>query len=382
MNTLAPVRQLFLVSLISMSLIACTAEQPEQAGRQQSQPPVVADVTHLERQDIELEKAYSALLRSEHEVTLVARVTGTLQTRHFEQGDWVEAGQLLYSIEPERYQALVQQREADLKSAQAERSRAQRDADRYKTLLERRSVSRQQYDQALADLEVARAQVAQAEAALASARIDLGYTRVTAPVSGRVGLGQVNPGNLVASGTELVTVTPLDPLEVRFQMPLEDAQELRQQLQLDDLDRIHARLELAGSAMRNQPPLKGRLSFLGVRVDERTSTVQAAATFANPNQTLLPGQFVRVHIDGLKRYNVLAVPEVAVTQGLMGPQVFVVDASGKARAQQVTLGEVAGAQQIILDGLEPGMQVVTGDPAGIKPGSPIKAAQHEQAGDA
>jgi len=332
-----------LLALAASMLVACGSDESPKgtagAGGQ-SLPPVTVEVTTVTRQDIPLNKSYSSLLRSDNEVTLVARVTGILESRQFEQGDRVEQGDLLYTIEPELYQA-----------------------------------SRQQVDQAQAELRVAQARVAQAEAALASARIDLNYTQVKAPVAGMVGLSQINVGNLVNAGTELVTITPLDPLEVRFQLPQKDAFALRQQLTDGmTLKDIKASLQLAGDNGAEPIVLQGQMDFLGSRVDEKTSTVQASASFANPQALVLPGQFVRVSLEGLKRFNVIAVPEIAVTQGLMGPQVYVVDDEGKARAQVVQLGELAGDWQIILDGLEEGMKIVSGDPAGIKPGTPIKPA--------
>lgn len=368
-----------LLALAASLLVACGSDESPQdaaASGGQALPPVTAEVLTVKRQDIPLQKSYSSLLRSDDEVTLVARVTGVLETRQFEQGDRVEQGDLLYTIEPELYQARVNERAADLKSAQAELDRARRDAERYQQLLSRNSVSRQQVDQAQAELSVAQARVAQAEAALASARIDLNYTQVKAPVAGMVGLSQINLGNLVNAGSELVTITPLDPLEVRFQLPQRDAFELRKQLAGGETDirDIRASLQLAGNNGAQSLTLQGQMDFLGSRVDERTSTVQASARFENPEAQVLPGQFVRVSIEGLKRFNVIAVPEIAVTQGLMGPQVFVVDEEGKARAQAVQLGEIAGEWQIILEGLEEGVQVVSGDPSGIKPGTPIQPA--------
>ena len=214
--------------------------------------------------------------------------------------------------------------------------------------------------------------VAQAEAALTSANLDLGYSQVTAPVSGMIGLSQVNVGNLVTSGTELATITPLDPLEVRFQLPQRDAFELRRQLsEGDDPSDISARLSIPGVSGGSDSELEGHLDFLGSRVDSGTSTVQASATFENPEASVLPGQFVRVRIEGLKRFDVIAVPEIAVTQGLMGPQVFVLDEDNKARERTVALGEVAGPWQLIREGLEPGDRVVVGDPAGLEPGMAI-----------
>ncbi|GAB0152027.1 efflux RND transporter periplasmic adaptor subunit [Marinobacterium sp. BA1] len=375
-----------LLALAASLLVACGSDEAPQSAAApggQALPPVTTEVLTVKRQDIPLQKSYSSLLRSDDEVTLVARVTGVLETRQFEQGDWVEQGDLLYTIEPELYQARVNERAADLKSAQAELDRARRDAERYQQLLSRNSVSRQQVDQAEAEQSVAQARVAQAEAALASARIDLNYTQVKAPVAGMVGLSQINLGNLVNAGSELVTITPLDPLEVRFQLPQRDAFELRKQLAAGETDirEIRASLQLAGDNGTQSLTLQGQMDFLGSRVDESTSTVQASARFENPDAQVLPGQFVRVSIEGLKRFNVIAVPEIAVTQGLMGPQVFVIDEEGKARAQAVQLGEIAGEWQIILEGLEEGVQVVSGDPSGIKPGTPIQAAAADEAAE-
>ncbi|WP_249976022.1 efflux RND transporter periplasmic adaptor subunit [Vreelandella olivaria] len=372
-----------LVTLIAtLALAACGQEQPqEQQSQQQEAPPHAVEVAEVARQDLPLDKSYPSMLRSDGEVTLVARVSGFLEERHFEPGQLVEQGDRLYTIEPDLYQATVNQREADLQSARAELARAQRDAQRFEQLLSQNSVSRQQYDQSLAEQRVAQANVAQAEAALTSANLDLGYSNVTAPVSGMISLSQINVGNLVNSGTELAIITPLDPLEVRFQLPQRDAFELRRQLSDGgDTSDITARLTVPGISGGSTAELEGRLDYLGSRVDTGTSTVQASATFANPDGAVLPGQFVRVRLDGLKRFNVIAVPEIAVTQGLMGPRVFVLDDENKAREHTVQLGDVAGPWQIIASGLEEGERVIVGDPAGIEPGMVIDPVRFD--GDA
>ncbi|SJN15080.1 RND efflux system, membrane fusion protein CmeA [Halomonas citrativorans] len=362
-------RRASLVTLIAaLVLTACGQDQSQE---QQAVPPHKVEVTEAARQDIPLNKSYPSLLRSDSEVTLVARVNGYLEERHFQPGQIVEEGDSLYTIEPDLYQSTVNQREADLQSARAELSRTQRDAQRFEQLLSQNSVSRQQYDQAQADQRVAQANVAQAEAALRSANLDLGYSNVTAPVSGMISLSQINVGNLVTSGTELATITPLDPLEVRFQLPQRDAFELRRQLREEGDTSITALLSVPGVSGASGSELEGQLDFLGSRVDSGTSTVQASASFANPDGAILPGQFVRVRLDGLRRFNVMAVPEIAVTQGLMGPRVFVLDENDQARERTVQLGEVAGPWQIIVDGLEEGDRVIVGDPAGIEPGMAI-----------
>nr|WP_299240582.1 efflux RND transporter periplasmic adaptor subunit [uncultured Halomonas sp.] len=358
--------------LIAFLLTGCGADddQDQQNQQQDQQAPARdAQVMTMERRTIDYDRSYSAKLRSEQQVTIIARVRGELEARNFEPGEMVEKGQSLYTIEPDVYQATVNQREADLKSAQAEAFRADRDARRYKQLLAQNSVSQQQYDQAVAERRVADAGVAQAEAALESAKIDLDYTNVQAPVSGMISLSDVNVGNVVDVGTELATITPMDPIEVRFGLPQQEAFDLRRQRQ-QGAD-ITVALRLSGSSDTKQQPLKGNIDFLGSRVNDGTSTVQARAMFDNPDALLLPGQFARIQLKNMKRYDVMAVPEIAVTQGLMGPQVYVLDDDNKTRTQSVTPGDSAGALMVIADGLEPGDRVVVSDPGGIEAGTRI-----------
>jgi len=373
-NAMRPWRLALLGLGLAGLLAGCGSEsgdQAQSAGSDQAAPATPRQVMSIERRDIALDKSYPSRLSSENEVTVVARVSGLLEARQFEPGDRVEKGDSLYTIEPATYKTAVRSAEADLQSAKAERDRAQRDADRYQRLLSQNSVSRQDYDDALAKLRVARASVAQNEAALDSARIDLNYTDVEAPVSGAISLSEINVGNLVDPGTELATITPLDPLEVRFQLPQADALALRRQR--DDKDApIGATLSRPAEQGNAAQSLDGELDFLGSRVSESTGTVEARAMFDNPAGRFLPGQFVRISLDGLKRYNVLAVPEIAVTEGLMGPQVFVLDDDNKARSRTVELGETAGHWLIVTSGLEAGERVLASDPGGIQPGTKIE----------
>lgn len=347
-------------------------EQKKQSEKASQPSPHKAQVMEMARRNIDLEKSYSAKLGSDREVVVIARVTGLLEERNFEPGDLVEKGKSLYTIEPVVYQTAVNQRKADVESAEAQQHRAQQDASRFQSLLKQNSVSRQDYDQAIAELRVSKANVAQAQAALESAQVDLDYTNVNAPVSGMISLSDINVGNVVNSGTELATITPMNPVEARFQLPQHEAFDLRRQRRQQQND-ITAVLEFPGLLGTDTPPLEGKLDFLGSRVDQNTSTVQARAIFTNPDNMFLPGQFVRVKLDGMQRFDVMAVPEIAVTQGLMGPQVFVLDDENKARTRTITLGEPAGARQIVTDGLEVGDRVIVSDPGGLKAGDAIDA---------
>ncbi|GAB2803089.1 efflux RND transporter periplasmic adaptor subunit [Halomonas shantousis] len=364
------------VVLLALLLSGCGGSEEDsqqaQQGEGQNQPPQPAQVMTVQPRDVQLEKSYPALLRSEQQVTVVARVTGVLEERHYTEGARVEKGELLFTIEPARYEAAVRQREADLQSAKAEQSRAQRNWERYQSLYKQNSVSQQQLDEARATLQTAQASVAQAQAALDDAQLDLDYTTVEAPVSGQISLSEVDVGNLVQPQQELATITPMQTLEARFSLPEEDAVALRRQRRIPDAPEVSARLKAPslGPDLQGEG-LKGRIEYLGSRVDESTSTVQAEAVFDNEEQLFLPGQFVRVALEGLQRFQVLAVPEVAITEGLKGPQLFVLDDDNKATSRFVDLGEPAGDWQIIMGNLQPGERVVVSAIGSISAGDKI-----------
>ncbi|WP_295037001.1 efflux RND transporter periplasmic adaptor subunit [Salinicola sp.] len=365
--------------LLSLALAACGGDDKQsaqQGGGQPQKPPAKAEVMEVEAHDVSLSKEYPAQIRSNREVTVMGRVEGILEARHYREGSMVEKGDKLFTIEQAPYEATVAQNQADVQSAQAEVYRAQRDAERYQRLYNQNSVSQQQRDQAQADLRTAQAAEAQAKAALDSAKIDLSYTEVNAPVSGMISLSQINVGNLVQPPQELATITPLNPIEVRFSLPADDAFSLRQQRQQGDAERADVAVLTAPgteSASREALQLQGKLDFLGSRVDESTSTVQAEAVFQNDDQLFLPGQFVRVKLPNVMRYDVYAVPAIAVTEGLKGPQVFVVNGEGKAETRFVSLGEIAGDWQIITEGLNPGDRVVVSGIGSVSAGDQIDA---------
>ncbi|GAA5173240.1 efflux RND transporter periplasmic adaptor subunit [Modicisalibacter zincidurans] len=360
--------------VLALGLAGCSEESSQQSGggQQQQQPPLKAQVLELEPRDLPVDKQYSALLRSEQQVDVMARVTGVLQKRQFDEGANVEQGQALFVIEPDRYQAVVSQRQAGLESAQAELYRAQRNWERYQRLYQQNSVSQQQRDEARADLLAAQASVAQAQAALNDAQLDLDYSTVEAPVAGQISLSEINVGNLVQAPQLLATITPLKTLQARFSLPPEDAMAIRLQRRASDAQQTITPIATSRDGLGDDR-LTGELSFLGSRVDPDTGTVQAQATFDNPDALFLPGQFVRLTLDGLVLPNLLAVPEIAVTEGREGPQVYIVDASGKAKPVTVELGERSGAWIAIQSGLEAGQRVIVSNVPSAQPGRAIEA---------
>ncbi|HET8791346.1 MAG TPA: efflux RND transporter periplasmic adaptor subunit, partial [Modicisalibacter sp.] len=204
------------------------------------------------------------------------------------------------------------------------------------------------------------------------AQIDLDYTTVTAPISGQIGLSQVNVGSLVQPPQELVTITSLQTIEARFALPPEDAAALRLQRRTPEAGEVTP-VALATTTLNSEMnSLRGRLNYLGASVDRDTGTVQVEATFDNPQTLFLPGQFVHVELDGLVMPSVIAVPEIAVLEGREGPLVYVVAKNGEAKPVNVNLGDRSGPWIVIDSGLEPGQRVVVTHVASVQPGRRIE----------
>lgn len=360
------------MALVSLALAGCGQEATQQQAGKQQPPPLAAQVLEVQPRNLPVDKQYSALLRSEQQVVVTARVTGILEEKHYQEGERVEKGQLLFTIEPTRYEATARQRQADLQSAEAELYRAQRNWERFERLYAQNSVSQQQRDEALATLKIAQAMVAQAQAALDDAQIDLDYTTVTAPISGQIGLSEVNVGSLVQPPQELVTITSLQTIEARFALPPEDAAALRMLRRMPETGEVTPVALATLTPNSETKSLRGRLNYLGANVDRDTGTVQVEATFDNPESVFLPGQFVHVKLDGLVMPNVIAVPEIAVLEGREGPLVYIVAENGEAKPINVNLGDRAGPWIVIDSGLEPGQRVVVTNVASVQPGRRIE----------
>lgn len=355
-----------IVTAIAVSLLAgCGSGGSAKGGGQKSAVP--AQVLTLHAQTVGMSKSYPALLRSKQQVQVVARVGGFLEKRYYDEGQHVTKGEKLFTIEPAPYKAQLEQKQADLASAKASEHETRLNWERVSTLYKRHVDSRQQRDDAKAKLETAQASVKQAKAAVDQAQINMGYTQVKAPVSGMIGLRKVNVGNLVQASQQLATITPLNPIEARFSMPVSEAAALRAQRANQKAPKVSAVITTSGGKT-----VTGKVDFLGSRVDQQTSTVQARATFNNPHAVFLPGQFVRVKLEHLQLHYLLAVPQAAVGEGQEGPQLYVLDKNGQAQPRNVNLGAQVGHWIIVTHGVKPGDRVVVDHIATIDAGTPIQ----------
>ncbi len=308
-----------------------------------------------------------------------ARVTGIVARRLYNEGSEVRAGQPLFAIDPRELRASLNAVEAALARAEATAGNARQDVARYQPLLKDQAISKQEYDAAIARLGGAEADVAQARAQVESARLNMGYATVTAPISGRTGRAQVTEGALVsaASATLLTTIEQINPVFVNFSQSSSDVLAVRRdiasgRLKVPEFESVKVELELEDGTIFSQ---SGRLDFFDLSFDESTGVSALRAEFPNPGQFLLPGQFVRARIFAGQRQNAILLPQRAVTVGPKGGTVMLVSADSKAEARPVTLGDLRGDQWVVESGLKPGDRVIVSGLQKARPGAPVRIAQ-------
>lgn len=360
------------VALLAGTLAGC-GDGNGSAGYGNMPPPEVGVVT-MQAGDLQLSTELPGRLEASRTAQVRARATGVLLKRVFEEGSDVKAGQLLYEIDADPYEAALQSAQAQLAQAEAQRIEAAARAARYEPLVKANAISQQEYDAAVAAQNAAEAMVAAGKAAVRSARINLGYTRVTAPISGRIGRSLVTEGALLnqQEGTHLATIQQIDPLYVNISQSASEVLRMREALQAGQLERLGgdeaARVEvlLENGQVYDQP---GRLLFTDLSVDPGTGQVSLRAEVPNPDGMLLPGMYVRARLQQTKLEDVMLLPLQAVTRG--GPQgdtVMVVGADGAFQPRVVTVGRMHEKQWVILDGLEPGEQVMVDGFMKLMPG--------------
>lgn len=305
------------------------------------------------------------------------RVSGILVERVFEQGSIVEEGDVLYRIDPEPFRVQVASARATLQRAQAVQLQARQDADRQKELHERRVTSVQARDNAIAALAQADADVAIAQAGLDAAELNLHFSEVRAPISGRIGRALLTEGALVDSSSGvLATIQQLDPVYADFTQSANQLLSLRRSLQVGALTGPRAgeaavRLKLDDG---QEYPQKGRLLFSEAAVDTTTGQITLRGEFPNPDGDLLPGMYVRVLIEQGIEENAVAVPQQAVQRNAGGQaQVYVVGAEDKAELRSVETGRIVGTRWVITKGLTPGDKVIVEGFQKLRPGAPVAA---------
>lgn len=307
------------------------------------------------------------------------QVSGIILKRNFTEGADVLAGQSLYQIDPATYQAAYSSAKGDESKAQAAAAIAHLTVKRYVPLLGTKYISQQDYDQAVATARQADAEVMATKAAVESARINLAYTKVTSPISGRIGKSSVTEGALVTNGQSdaLSTVQQLDPIYVDVTQSSSDFMRLKQQsLQQGNEAKSVQLLMENGQAYA----LKGSLQFSDVTVDESTGSITLRAIFPNPQHELLPGMFVRARIDEGVNPNAMLVPQQGLTRTPRGDAtVLLVNDKNQVEARSVVATQAIGDQWLITNGLNAGEKVIISGLQKIHPGSTVKAEEETTA---
>jgi membrane fusion protein (multidrug efflux system) len=306
-----------------------------------------------------------------------ARVDGIVLNRDFTEGSQVKAGQRLYKIDPAPYIATLNNAKATLAKAQANLVSVTAQANRYKVLVAANAVSKQDYDNAVASEGQAVADVAAGKAAVDTAQINLGYTDVTSPVSGQIGVSQVTPGAYVqaSAATLLATVQQLDPVYVDVTQSSLDGLKLRREVQEGRLktsgpDAAQVSLILEDGRTYSE---KGKLQFTDVTVDQGTGSVTVRAIFKNADKVLLPGMFVRARIEEGVNQNALVVPQIGITHDQKGqPTALVVGDDNKVVLRQLVTNGTYGNNWVVSDGLKPGDRVIVQGTDKARPGMQVK----------
>ncbi len=378
-------RLLFSGSVLLAVLLTGCSKSNTPTGAPGAPPPVEVGVVTVTQGNVGLITELPGRLEASRVAQVRARATGILQKRVFTEGSDVKAGQLLFRIDAAPYAAAYQSAQAALAKAQANLGQAAALAERYKPLVEANAVSQQDYANAVAGQKQAEADVAGGKAAVQTAKINLDYASVTAPISGRIGRALVTEGALVGQGeaTQLAVIQQIDPLYVNFTQPAGEVMKLRKALDDGQLKRASGsaaasvRLVLEDGTEYARP---GRLLFSDLTVDATTGQIMLRAEVPNPGGLLLPGLYVRVRLEQAQAGDAVLLPQQAVTRSNLGDSVLVVSGDGKVTQRQVKVGNAQGSQWVILDGLKTGEQVMVDGFQKLSPNATVKAvAWHAQA---
>ncbi|WP_062012342.1 efflux RND transporter periplasmic adaptor subunit [Aureimonas sp. AU4] len=361
-------------TLLALPLLASTGLAFAQgAPGGTAPPPPAVTVETVTPSTVPVTYEYPARVAASRLVEIRAQVGGILLERSFNEGARVNEGDTLFRIDPKPYQAEVALAEAQVTQAKAQLSQAQRTEERAQSLARTGAGTAATLDDARSQRELAQAAVAQAEARLETAQLSLGYTTVTASAGGITSLEQVPEGSLIQQGALLTQITQLDPIYVNFSPADTEAQSIRQQIESGAAEGALKDLKVSVRFGNGETYAQtGSIDFLSSSIDTQTGTILSRAVLPNPDSRLLPGQFVRVEVEGLKVPNAVTIPTAALMQGPQGTFVYTLDDKNVAAVRPVTIGRELGDRLLVANGLKGGDRVVTVGVIKVRPGSPVQ----------
>ncbi len=373
------------ILLASLGLAGCEPDQPKAAGA--PPPPPQVTVAKPVKRLVADRDEYVGRFVAVDAIEVRARVSGYLDAVHFQDGQLVKKGDLLFTIDRRPFEATLAQAQASLAQARANLAYAESDLERGQSLVRGSTITQQTFDQRTQAKRVAEASVSAQEAAVRQAALDLEFTELRAPVSGRIGDRRVAPGNLVTGGTTgtttlLATITSIDP--IRFEFTMDETSYLRYTRNAGDNGlaanrgiNVPVRLKLIDEPTFSH---EGKTDFLDNAIDRSTGTIRGRAEFANANGTFTPGMFARIQVAAAAPAEALLVPDAAIGTEQVRKFVLVVDGENVARPKYVTLGPVTEGLRVVTAGLEPDDRVIVNGLMRARPG--VKVTPQEPVGRA
>ena len=372
----------YALSGLLLLMTACNQQQPTAAP---PPPPKVTVSQPINREVVEWEE-YTGRLEAVESVEVRARVNGYLQSIHFKNGATVKQGDLLFVIDPRPYQAELERAKADLALASVRLERTGKDLARAQQLVRSRAVSEEEVDTRVSDQRQAQESVQAARAMVNAAQLNVEFTQVRAPISGRISRNLVSVGNLINGGTTqstvLTTIVSLDPIYCYFEA--DERSFLRGIRQSRNGERANSRSgkQPVYVALADEEgfPRQGSIDFVDNRLDQNTGTITVRAVLPNADLLLTPGLFARVRVPAGDKYQALMLPPEAVASDLSQQFVFVVDAQNLAQYRKVTPGPIIDGLRIIRDGLQPDDWVIVKGVQRAKTGAKVDPIKQDSAG--
>ena len=350
--------------LLSLAALAGCTQKAQTAA---PAPAVPVTVATAEQKTVPLTVRAIGAVEAFSTVEVKSQVAGQLVAVHFTEGQDVKKGQLLFSLDRRPFEAALQQAEGQLAKSQAEMAQAEANAARYARLMQEGVIARERYEQEQTNMQALRATVDANRAAVETARVQLGYTQIYAPIEGRTGSVQIHAGNVVkANEASLVVINQVRPIYARFSLPEQFLPEVKQRIAQGKLkvDAVVPKTNTATSA--------GTVSFVDNAVNRETGTIAMKAEFRNEDRRLWPGQFVDVTLTLSERPNAVLVPTQAIQTGQQGQFVFVVKSDNTAETRPVKAGAAVDDDTIVEQGIQAGERVVTDGQLRLAPGTRVE----------
>ena len=372
------------VILTSLTLVHCKGETASAPP-----PPLVqVEVADVIQKDVPIQMEWVGTTDGSNNALIRAQVSGYLMKRPYTEGSFVKKGDLLFELDPSKFQTVLDQALGDQAKAQAQFTKSKQDVDRDTPLAKEGAISQKELDDSIQQHAGAKGALATAKAAVEQAKLNLGWTKIAAPIDGVVGISKAQIGDLVDVNTELTSISTLDPIRVYFPVSEQeyfDAAEKIQQGYKDQKEGKEYSLALLELVLGGEKvyPHKGQFHLVDRQVDTKTGTIRVAALFPNPNNLLRPGQFARVRAVTKTKEKAILIPQRAVTEMQGSYQVAVVTPENKVDIRPIKVGQRSGSLWIIDQGLKPGERVVVEGLQKVKAGmtvdpKPFQEQQPEQ----